>query len=106
MSANTWTSNRRLYLDKDGKVVEATDPTRATLLVVAGGSIPLADAQRYGLLSAPQGTPEGDDEKAAAPAAENKLARPASENKGSMVGEPVCDDDEKNVVMQPKNPKK
>ena len=51
MASNLWTSDRRLYLDKDGKVVEADDPTRQSLLVAAGGTIPLADAERYGLVT-------------------------------------------------------
>lgn len=51
MASNLWTADRRLYLDKDGKVVEADDPTRQSLLVATGGTIPLADAERYGLVT-------------------------------------------------------
>lgn len=65
MASNMWTSDRRLYLDKDGKVVEADDPTRVSLLVAAGGNMPMADAERYGLTG----------EKAKAPVA-NKAAAP------------------------------
>lgn len=59
MAANKamYTSPERLYLNAAGQVVKADDPSRLTLLVAAGGSIPLAVAQRYGL---------GDDPPAAA----------------------------------------
>lgn len=79
MASNLWTSDRRLYLDKDGKVVEADDPTRQSLLVAQGGTIPLADAQRYGLTTPIAPAAPGDEQKAkAAPA--NK-AKAAPENK-------------------------
>ena len=69
---NEWTADRRLYLDKDGKVVEADDPTRATLLAAAGNTIPIEVAERLGLTG----------EKARlAPA--NKLRAGPGENKGS-----------------------
>lgn len=51
MASNMWTSDRRLYLNAEGEAVEADDPTRIKLLVAAGGSIPLADAERYGLVT-------------------------------------------------------
>jgi hypothetical protein len=44
-----WAADRRLYLDKDGNVVEADDPRRVQLLVPAGGTISLEQAQRLGL---------------------------------------------------------
>lgn len=75
MAKNLWTSNRRLYLTKDGRVVEADDPARATLLVPIGGTILLADAERYGLITPPEPV------KAKAPAANKAKAGPA-ENKG------------------------
>lgn len=46
----TWTAPRRLYLNKEGAVVEADDPERESLLVAAGGHIPLAQAQTLGLV--------------------------------------------------------
>jgi hypothetical protein len=84
MAANTWTADRRLYLDKDGKVVEADDPTRASLLVPAGGTIPLERAQALGLTAAPEpkaerAEPPSAAQKAAAAKA-NKAKTPA-ENK-------------------------
>lgn len=69
-------SPERLYLDKDGKVVKADDPNRVSLLVGKGGSIPQADADRYGLT----GTADEPDEKAAAPKA-TKAVTKAPENK-------------------------
>jgi len=51
MATNLWTADRRLYLNADGKAVEADDPTRQSLLVAQGGTIPLADAEKYGLVT-------------------------------------------------------
>jgi predicted O-methyltransferase YrrM len=73
MATNLWTADRRLYLDAAGKVVEADNPARASLLVAQGGTILMDDAIRYGLVAEP---------KAAAPAAANKAVRPAAQNKG------------------------
>jgi hypothetical protein len=74
---NEWVADRRLYLDKDGKAVEANDPSRATLLVAAGNTIPLEEAERLGLTKASQGP------------SENKLRQGPSENKIS----PMSDDE-------------
>lgn len=49
MNRNEWTSPERLYLDAAGKVVKADDPTRVSLLVGAGGSLPMERAQALGL---------------------------------------------------------
>lgn len=49
-SKNDFVSDRRLYLDKDGKVVEADDPARASLLVAKGASLPEDVARKYGLI--------------------------------------------------------
>jgi len=53
MTTTIWTADRRLYLDKNGRVVEATDPTRSRLLVPTGGTLPLSQADALGLLPAP-----------------------------------------------------
>lgn len=45
-----WTSDRRIYLDKDGNAVEAKDPARVSLLVAAGCTLPIETARRYGLV--------------------------------------------------------
>lgn len=81
MASNMWTSNRRLYLDKDGKVVEAGDPTKQSLLVAAGGTIPLADAERYGLITVTPAVVAP-----VAPAAPEKAAAPKA-NKAKAPGE-------------------
>lgn len=88
MASNLWTSDRRLYLDKDGKVVEADNPTRLSLLVAAGGTIPLADAERYGLVTVTPAVIESvkpeapeDELKTKAPAPDNKAKAKAPENK-------------------------
>lgn len=44
-----YTAPRRLYLDKEGRVVEANDPTRVELLCPAGQTMPLYRAQALGL---------------------------------------------------------
>ena len=50
--AGTWTSDRRLYLAADGvTVVEHDDPRKATLLVPAGGTLPLDRARALGLVT-------------------------------------------------------
>lgn len=80
MATTMWTADRRLYLDKDGKAVEANDPARSSLLVAEGGSIPLDQAAQLGLVEvAPV------EVKAAAPKV-NK-SRKAPENKGSAFGD-------------------
>lgn len=64
---NLWTADRRLYLDRAGKVVEADDPTRATLLVAGpGATIPYAQAETLGLTGATLGA--SADAAPAAPA--------------------------------------
>lgn len=83
MATQIWTSDRRLYLDKAGAVVEAADPTKATLLVPAGGTLPLEQARALGLVAEP------------APAAEPK-GKPAPANKArtpkETKGKPAADD--------------
>ena len=53
MATNLWTADRRLYLDSTGKAVEANDPTRASLLVAVGNTIPLEQAHALGLVTEP-----------------------------------------------------
>ncbi len=68
-----YTSEKRLYLTAEGKVVEEGDPNAATLLVGIGGQLSDEDAERYGL------TGKATDEKAK-PAPANKAKTP-TENK-------------------------
>ena len=48
--AGTFTADRRLYLDKDNRVVEHDDPSKVSLLVPAGGTLPMKRARELGLL--------------------------------------------------------
>lgn len=43
-------SDRRLYLDAEGNVVEQSDPKKVKLLVGKGGELPMAEARQYGLV--------------------------------------------------------
>jgi len=72
--------DRRLYLVEDkSRVVEAGDPDARWLLCPAGGEVPRADAERYGLFDEP--TPEAEPvEEKAAPTPANK-ARTRATNK-------------------------
>lgn len=46
-----WQSPNRLYLNRDKtRVVPAGSPEQAHVLVAAGGEIPVAEAERYGLV--------------------------------------------------------
>lgn len=67
-----YVADRRLYLDKDGKVVEEGDPNKVSLLVGAGGMIPEEQARALGLL---------EEKKAKAAPAKNKAKASAPENK-------------------------
>lgn len=87
MADNMYTADRRLYQDADGNVVEADDPKRVKLLVGVGGQIPLADAERYGLVEV---TPA--QVKAKAPGS-NKAKAPGS-NKGSKATKPISDNEQ------------
>lgn len=49
MAKTGLTSDRRLYLDKDGKVVEHDNPAKASLLVAQGGLLLTEDAAKYGI---------------------------------------------------------
>lgn len=73
MPVAVWTSDRRIYLTRDGQVVEHSDPRKATLLVPAGGSLPLARAVALGLSPEP--------EPKAKPTTPANKARPAPTNK-------------------------
>lgn len=82
----TYTLPRRLYLDKAGKVVEANDPARQTLLGTAGFTIPAERARELGLLDEPQPEPVQ-----AAPTDEKK-AESESESEPKLEAEPKSAD--------------
>ncbi len=58
-----WETNRDLYLDKDGGVVEAGDPSAAFLLARAGRVIPEAQMKQYGVKKKPssKAKPKAED---------------------------------------------
>lgn len=70
-----YTADRDLYLNRSGGVVEATDPTRLSLLVRTGGTLPAARARELGLIP-----PE-----ATAPA-ERGLLSPENRRRAELVG--------------------
>jgi hypothetical protein len=51
MNRGDYTADRRLYLDNQGKVVEAKDPGAVSLLVNEGGVVPAQRAMELGLVS-------------------------------------------------------
>jgi hypothetical protein len=69
-----WTADRRLYLDRDGKVVEADDPSKTSLLVGMGGQLPEDRARTLGLIDADGATvpTKRSSTKAKTAAPENK----------------------------------
>lgn len=76
MATQFWTADRRIYLDAEGRAVEATDPARRTLLAPVGGLIPLAQARALGLVTDP-----ADPPPAGKPAPVNKARRRPAEDK-------------------------
>jgi len=56
MANTVYVASERLYLDDAGNVVSADDPTRRTLLVPAGGTLPQARAEALGLLTSDDDT--------------------------------------------------
>lgn len=57
--AGHWKSDRRLFLNEMGAVVEDGDPAARFLLVAKGGSIPMEVAKQHGLVEeAPEQSPE------------------------------------------------
>jgi len=50
MNTKLWTSDRRLYLDEDGNVVEHDNPAKVELLVGVNGTTPMERARALGLL--------------------------------------------------------
>ena len=54
MAAGDYVSDRRLYLDAQGAVVERGDPNAVSLLVGEGGTVPAARARELGLVNEEQ----------------------------------------------------
>lgn len=76
---NFYVADRRLYTDVQGRVVEADDPKRRTLLVSPGQRMLMREAIRLGLTGRPAAAAAPAEEKEA-PKAENKKA-PKAESK-------------------------
>ncbi len=60
-----WETNRDLYLDKEGGVVEAGDPAAAFLLARKGRIIPEAQMQQYDVKKKPpaKAKPKAEDKE-------------------------------------------
>jgi hypothetical protein len=71
MAKNDYIATERLYLNKEGKVVGAKDPSKATLLVAEGCALPYADAVTYGLIKV-EGKAEPEPKARKAPAKDAK----------------------------------
>ncbi len=63
-----WTSDRRLWLTPDGKVVEDGDPAARTLLCAPGQTIPWDQAVALGLVTGGKGRKKPAKDKAVKPA--------------------------------------
>jgi pyruvate/2-oxoglutarate dehydrogenase complex dihydrolipoamide acyltransferase (E2) component len=77
-------ASARLYLDKDGKVVDENDPNRTTLLVPAGGRLPIERAEELGLTNLereenPKEVKPGENKMVAGPSATKAAAAKAEE---------------------------
>ena len=84
----SYTSDKRLYLTREGEVVEEGDERAATLLVGEGGQLSDAQAAQYGLTGkqdAPKsaggdvpaaGSPDGSASAKAAPKQTKAIAAP------------------------------
>ena len=103
--AKEFTSDRRLYLSKEGKVVEHDDPNKSELLVAEGGSLSHEDALKYGLVDEEGNTVEKKAEGESEPAGEQanggddlksmtvpKLKELAAEEEVDLAGVTLKDD--------------
>lgn len=61
--AGSFVTDRDLYADKDGNVVEADDPAKVTKIASAGSTVADADVEKYGLDRG--GGSEGDKSESA-----------------------------------------
>jgi hypothetical protein len=81
MNKNDFVSDKRLYLDKDGKVVGDKDPNKLTLLVSEGGSIPFETAEKYGLTKVEEAAVEEEEGEEANQTSPKKAAAPKANAK-------------------------
>lgn len=75
-------SDRRLYLNAEGKVVDEGDPSRVTLLVGKGGEIPMEEARRYGLVGGAQEAPTAPPQPQRTNDPALEVARPSATRAG------------------------
>lgn len=69
---NLFTSDRRVYVTADrSRVVPETNPDAAYLLVAEGGTLPMDEAERYGLTGSSD--PPAEPEKPEPPAPPEKV---------------------------------
>jgi hypothetical protein len=86
MAEGQYTSQERVYVDKDGNRVDAKDTARHRLLVAAGGSIPMEDARKAGLLNEEGKQGEADSEAANSDDASDTGAIDAQEESARIQG--------------------
>jgi hypothetical protein len=94
-----WVADRRLYLDKDGNVVEGKGPNRVSLLVAAGCTMPIDTARKYGLVKDAEPEPAQVLSAVETPVV-SALAEPEAEP------EPVSDERQKPDTKPAKKPAK
>lgn len=94
-----YTSDKRLYVTADGKVVEEGDPAAVSLLVGIGGQLSDEDARRYGLIADNAGPVEAEEVKAKQQAPVNKAKAPVV-NKAADVVVNTPEADEKLAPVQ------
>lgn len=95
-----YVADRRLYLDKDGKVVEAKDPTKASLLVAAGNTLPEEVARKYGLIQ------EEEEGAKSAVIASDPTALAQIESGEEAEGELEAEDDDAKPAVKPSRGRK
>jgi hypothetical protein len=87
-TGEVYTASERLYEDAEGNVVRADDPARRKLLLAEGAQMPMADAERLGILDLEPAEPAGkadvvveEDEAEAEPKGGAKAVKAAPANK-------------------------
>lgn len=83
-----WTADRRIYVNAQDQVVEEGAPDAAFLLVGAGGTLPLAEARRRGLVAEEASAQEPQGEEKAQPSSANKSRQPGANKQAAEVPAP------------------
>ena len=90
--SNDFVADKDYFADKDGNLVEANDPKRATKIVSQGGSLSAEEAAKYGLSNEASGgeessievasvAPEETEEEAAEPKAKARKSKASKKGK-------------------------